>query len=190
LGLARVLHDLQFGGLVRAEAVPHGSSSGTLGRSTAPHSCLSGRWTAVCRPPLFSCPGVPLFLALALPWRCDIKRRGRGRRPVPRTRTRTRAIAEAFTRYGRPLLLSSWGQGKARQWHACICPPLSRARDGTGSIKCHLVSPNKAQRSGRERKEGRKAVRLLRARSNAVCQLAIASLSLSLSATVHTRRMI
>jgi hypothetical protein len=70
--------------------------------------------------------------------------------------------------------------GKARQWHACICPPLSRARDGTGSIKCHLVSPNKAQRSGRERKEGRKAVRLLRARSNAVCQLAIASLSLSL----------
>ena len=155
------------------------------------HYCLSGRWTAVCRPPLS--PGwVPLFLALALPWRCDIKRRGRGRRPVPRTRTRTRtrAIAEAFTRYGRPLLLSSWGQGKARQWHACICPPLSRARDGTGSIKCHLVSPNKAQRSGRERKEGRKAVRLLRARSNAVCQLAIASLSLSLSATVHTRRMI
>jgi hypothetical protein len=64
---------------------------------------------------------VPLSLALALPWRCDIKRRDR--RPVPRTRTR--AIADAFTRYGRPLLLSSWGQGKAM---ACMHLSSSFAR--------------------------------------------------------------
>lgn len=126
--VARALHGLQFG-LLRAEAVPHGSSSGTLGRSTAPHCCF---FLVVCR--LLSSPGFLCFgflsPPLALLRRCDIykKRRGRGRRPVPRSR----AIAEAYALWKTFNLSMGW---------CCCCrrggkaiSSSTRARDGAGGV--------------------------------------------------------
>lgn len=169
--VARALHGLQFG-LLRAEAVPHGSSSGTLGRSTAPHCCF---FLVVCR--LLSSPGFLCFgflsPPLALLRRCDIykKRRGRGRRPVPRSR----AIAEAYALWKTFNLSMGW---------CCCCrrggkaiSSSTRARDGAGGVSTLNTLDilfRLIKRTPCRSREGKETdVRLLRrGRSNAVWQLA------------------
>jgi len=73
--VARVLHDLHQFGLLRAEAVPHGSSSGELGRSTL--HCLVG--SAAAASSLLLGSSVSVSCALAVIYKKE------GARPAART---------------------------------------------------------------------------------------------------------